>query len=452
MMFQISHFVDTLKIWLRQSLGFWSVTALVAGNMIGSGIFLLPSNLAAIGTISLFSWSITGIGSLCLTYLFMTLSRVLPKVGGPYAYVHDTAGQFLGFQTAYCYWLAVWIGNAAIALAGTGYLSLFFPILQSSHHATWTAIGVVWLLTVINYFGVYLSSMVEVVTTILKILPILLIVILGWGSVHGHYYTDYWNITLPKQSDWHAISLGAGLTLWAFIGLESATIPADRIKNPKKIIPQATLFGTLIALIVYIVSSVIMMGMIPATQLQKSTFPFSEAGTLILGKWGSGLIAMGAIVACFGCLNGWILLQGQVPMSAAKDGLFPSVFAKKNRYKVPGLGLIISSFLITILLCMTLTHNLVKQFELIILLAVFATIIPYFYTGLVALFFKEKFLLKNKSMHFYLIISLSVIYTGWIILNIGEHLLALGTLLMLSSIPIYLLVLKNKSKEIAHGR
>ena len=429
---------------LNQPLGLWTLTALVVGNMIGSGIFLLPSTLSLIGTISLWSWSVTGLGSLFLAYLFMGLSRALPKVGGPYAYVHDSAGSFLGFQSAYCYWLAIWIGNAAIALAGVGYMGLFWPALQSSHLACWAAIAIIWLFTVINCFGVYLSGQIQLITTILKILPLLLIALLGWHSVHGQYYTDYWNVTMPKQSNLSAFSLGAALTLWAFIGLESATVPADRVKNPSKTIPRATLLGTLIAIFLYISSSIVIMGMIPANSLQQNTFPFAAAAQMIVGSIGGDLVAAGAIIACLGCLNGWILLQGQVPMSAAQDGLFPAVFARRNRGKTPVWGIIISSVLITLLLLMTLSNSLIKQFETIILLAVFATLVPYFYTALCACIFKDKFSPKNKW--FMAIAAIAVIYTGWMIFTVGERTLVLGALLLLSSVPIFLFI-KRKISE-----
>ncbi len=435
---------------LRQPLGLWSLTALVAGNMIGSGVFLLPANLSLIGTISLLSWLITGSGSLLLAYLFMKLSQAHPKVGGPYAYVHNSAGNFLGFQTAYCYWLAIWIGNAAIALASVAYASLFWPILSSPQIATGLAIAIIWLLTLTNCFGIYLSGIIASMTTVLKILPLLLIGLLGWFWVHGHYYVDYWNITTPSQSPIKALSLSAALTLWAFIGLESATIPADQVKNPQKNIPRATLLGSLIALIIYVLSSVVIFGIIPATSLQHISFPFAVAAQMILGPLASDIVAMAAIIACLGCLNGWILLQGQIPLSAATDGVFPRIFAKRNTYNMPAWGMIISSLLITILLLLTLSQQLVKQFEEIILLAVFTTLIPYFYTATASCLFKKILLPDTKSRWFNAMAILIMVYTGWMILSTGEHVLAIGACVLLSSIPVYLFIKKYQSNRSPH--
>lgn len=434
---------------LKQPMGLWALTALVTGNMIGSGVFLLPASLGAVGAISLCAWLLTGFGALCLAYLFMCLSRKSPMVGGPYAYVHAGAGRFLSFQTAYCYWLAICTGNAATALAGVGYAALLWPHLQSAYTACWTAIAVVWALTAINCLGVYLSGKIQLITTILKFFPLLLVAFFGWQWIHAHYYTAYWNITVPKQSDVHALFHGATLTLWAFVGLESATIPADQVKEPGKNIPRATIIGTVIAVLIYSITSSVIMGMIPATSLQHSTHPFSDVASLMLGYWGGGFVAIGAMIACFGSLNGWILLQGQIPMSAAQDQLFPRLFAKRNRYSSPAIGMFISSSFITALLLLTVHSKLVKQFETIILLAVLATLIPYFYTALSALIFRKKLIDHPQSKVFLFMASCAVIYTSWMMLSLNAYTLTLGALLLLSSIPVYLLLRVKRNKRFA---
>ena len=336
--------VDTSR--KPKKLGFWMLTALVAGNMIGSGIFLLPSTLAQIGSITLYSWLFTSAGALFLTLVFVRLSVQIPKTGGPYAYAKEGLGHFIGFQTAYNYWLAVWIGNAGIVLALVGYLSVFWPSLAHPKTACIAAIAITWLLTFVNLAGVRSAGLVQLLTTVLKIIPLLIVGILGWFYIHPHYYFETINVTHPHQSNAMAIASGAALTFWSFIGLESATVPAGSVHNPKRNIPRATIFGFCVAALVYILSSTAIMGMIPNHVLQHSDAPFAEAGKIIFGTTGRIIITLGAVISCFGCLNGWILLQGQVAMAAADDKLFPKMFAQRNKHHVPAKGLIITSIFI----------------------------------------------------------------------------------------------------------
>ncbi|MCK4609131.1 MAG: amino acid permease, partial [Gammaproteobacteria bacterium] len=297
----------------NKKLGLWMLTTLVAGNMIGSGVFLLPANLASIGSISLLSWGITALGAFFLAMVFAKMSVLVPKTGGPYAFAQAGFGEFVGFQTAYNYWIAIAIGNAAIAIAMVSYLADLWPILNQPLYSATTAIVTVWLLTAVNLKGVRMVGFTAMVTTILKLVPILLVAIFGWWHFHPEYLTHSFNVT--HHSNFSALSHAATLTLWAFVGVESATVPASSVLNPKRDIPIATLLGTLIAAVVYIASSTAIMGMIPASVLAHSTSPFAAAAGIIFGKWGDWIIAAGAAISCFGSLNGWILIQGQVPMA-----------------------------------------------------------------------------------------------------------------------------------------
>lgn len=431
----------------KHHLGFWMLTALVTGNMIGSGIFLLPANLAHLGSISLFSWIFTAAGALALAILFAKLSQQYPRTGGPYAYVREGLGAFLGFQTAYTYWIAVWVGNAAIAVAMVGYLCVFFPELKDPWARFITAAITIWFLTFVNRRGVKSAGLVQLLTTILKLIPILLVALFGWFYIHPHYYADFYNTTLPHRSDFSALSMGATLTFWAFIGLESATVPAASVINPKRNIPLATIVGLLLTAMVYIGSSAAIMGMIPATLLQQSTSPFADATALILGQWGKWFVAIGAIIACFGCLNGWILLQGQIPMAAADDKLFPPLFSERNQHDVPAKGLMLSSSLITLLLLMTTSENLVKQFEMIILLATLCNLIPYLYATFSAvLLIPVKRYLSFHALFQLTMVSLSLFYVLWAIIGSGEMILYYSFFILLVSVPFYAFWVKRKKQ------
>jgi APA family basic amino acid/polyamine antiporter len=306
----------------KKKLGIWMLTALVAGNMIGSGVFLLPASLASIGSISLISWVLTSIGAFFLGMVFVYLSRMMPKTGGPYAYAHAGFGQFIGFQTAYSYWIQLWIGNAAIVVAMIGYLEVFFPELSGNVPARlMLAISIVWLLTLINAAGVREAGVVQLVTTILKLIPLGFVAFFGWFFIDSsNYFGANVNVTQdPVLSNYSAISMAGTLTLWAYIGLESATVPADSVENPQRNIPRATIIGILIAAVIYIAGTAAIFGIIPNAELQASTSPYADAAGVILshfnlpginpGEWGRWIIAVGAIISCFGCLNGWTLLQ-----------------------------------------------------------------------------------------------------------------------------------------------
>lgn len=415
------------------------LTALVTGNMIGSGIFLLPASLAAYGSISLLSWVATAIGALLIALVFAKLANVMPLTGGPYAYCREAFGDFVGFQMAYNYWIALWVGNAAIVVALTGYLSFFWPFLAKN--ALWSclvSISLVWLITFINILGVRHAGIFQLLTTILKLIPLLLIAFVGIFYIHPHFLSEF---NLSGKSNLSAFSGAATLTLWSFIGLESASVPAGHVSNPSRTIPKATILGVIIATIVYLMSSIAVMGVMPLTQLAHSNAPYADAANIMFGPIGSTLIAIGAVISCLGALNGWILLQGQIPLAAAQDKLFPSIFLKKSEDGTPVVGLVISSVLISLLLLMTLKHSLVKQFTIIILLATLASLIPYFLTTMseLVIFFKYPGIFKKGKKLFgsIMVAILAGIYSFWVIIGSGKETVFYGTLLLLSSAPVY---------------
>ena len=423
----------------QQKLGLWMLTALVTGNMIGSGIFLLPASLAAYGSISLLSWIATAAGALLIALVFAKLANVMPLIGGPYAYCREAFGDFVGFQMAYNYWIALWVGNAAIVVALTGYLSFFWPILaKNAMLSCLVSISLVWLITFINLLGVRHAGVFQLLTTILKLIPLLLIAFVGIFYIHPHFFCVF---NLSGKSNFSAFSGAATLTLWSFIGLESASVPAGHVDNPTHNIPKATILGVVITTVVYILSSIAVMGVMPLTELAHSNAPYADAAHIMFGPIGSTIVAIGAVISCLGALNGWILLQGQIPLAAAQDKLFPSIFLKKSSNGTPVVGLIISSILISLLLLMTLNHSLVKQFTIIILLATLASLIPYFLTTMseLVIFFKYPGLFKKTRKLFgsVVIAVLAGIYSFWVIIGSGKETVFYGTLLLLSSAPVY---------------
>jgi APA family basic amino acid/polyamine antiporter len=413
-------------------------TALVVGNMIGSGVFLLPSSLAKYGGISIVAWLLTAAGAMLLALVFARLGRAFPRTGGPYAYTRKAFGDFVGFQTAWGYWIAIWAGNAAIAVAFVSYLSTFWDSLATnSLLAATVAVAAIWLLTGVNALGVRQGGWVQGVTTALKLLPLLAIATVGLLFVQGGNFSPF---NASGGSSFGAITAAAALTLWAFIGLESATVPAGDVEDPRRTIPRSTILGTLLTALVYILGTVAVMGVIPAATLAGSNAPFADAAREMFGGWAGDAVAIGAIVSAFGALNGWILLQGQIPMAAARDRLFPAVFARTGRGGAPVFGLIVSSVLVTLLMAMNYTKSLVDQFTFIILLATLTTLVPYAYSAAAQLMLlaTDRARFSGRRLATDAVVALLAFgYSLWAIAGAGYEVVFKGFLLLLAGIPVY---------------
>ncbi|HWK26267.1 MAG TPA: amino acid permease [Solirubrobacter sp.] len=426
---------------LKRSMGLWMATALVVGNMIGSGVFLLPASMAgAAGPISILGWVFTGAGAILLAYVFANLGRAYPRTGGPYAYSRRAFGDFAGFWTAWGYWIAAWAGNAAIAVAFIGYASVFWGALGDNNLlAALMGIAVIWFITAINILGARETGITQVITTVLKFVPLAVIGLVGLFFMDGSNFQPF----APHGSG-AAISSAAVLALWAFIGLESATVPAEEVKNPEKTIPRATMLGTLITTLVYLVATVAIMGIIPADQLAGSASPFADAaGTIFGGGWDK-VIAAVAMVATFGALNGWILIQGRVPLAAAEDGLFPPAFAKVHgKRRTPVFGLVVSSALVSALMLMNYTKGLVGAFTFVILLATLTTLVPYAFSAAaqVYLYFADRDAFVGRHLiRDTVIAGLAFAYSLWAIGNSGDDIIQKGFMLLMVGIPVYIAV------------
>jgi APA family basic amino acid/polyamine antiporter len=437
-----------LKRENKGKIGFWLSTSLVVGNMTGSGIFLLPAALALYGGISIFGWIFTLTGSLFLALVFSRLSKIITKAGGPYAYSREGFGDFAGFLVAWGYWISIWCGNAAIAVAGVGYLSFFIPALKENHTlSAIVAIGSIWLFTYINTKSIKKVGLVQLVTTIIKILPLLL-----FGTFGFLYFnkTNFSPLNLSGESTFDAITATAALTLWAFLGLESATIPSDKVINPKKTIPQSTIAGISIAALLYISSTIAVMGIIAPGDLQNSAAPFADAAQSVWGNWAAGMVAAGAAIACFGALNGWILLQGQLPMAAARDKLFPPIFNKVKENGIPVTGLVVASILASLLVGLNYTKGLVQMFSFVIMLSTLSCLLPYLFSSLteIMLYFRKKKSFNKKNLIVALSISIpAFLYSLWAITGLESEILIWGAVLLAAGLPIYFYVKKSENRK-----
>ena len=312
------------------------VTSLVIGNMVGSGVFLLPASLAPFGGASLVAWLVTTVGSILLGLVFARLARRLPAAGGPYAYTDQAFGEFAGFLVGWGYWISSWSAVAAIAVAMTGYIGDLVPALTSTPGAAaGTAISAIIILTAVNIAGVRQAGWVQLATTILKVLPLVAVALFGLPRLMPANFVPF-NPT--DGSAYGAVQACIALTLWAFLGLEAGTVPAGDVRDPSRTIPRATVIGVLIAAVLYVASTVAVMGMVPREVLADSSAPFAEAARALWGSGAGRLVAIGAFISCFGALNGWILVASQVPMAIARRRLFPPFFARMSSRGTPDAG------------------------------------------------------------------------------------------------------------------
>lgn len=424
-----------------KKIGLWSSTALVTGNMIGSGIFLLPATLAAFGGIGLLGWLYSAIGALLFTLVFRQLSQRLPEtIGGPYAYVKLMLGDFWGFLVGWGYWVSIWCTNAAIAVAFVGYLSVFVPEINTNTPlAIACGLGAIWALIAVNSFSIRTVAWVQKITTVLKLLPILAI-----GFI-GIFYID-WSLinfdNLSGQSDLQAISAVTTLTLFAFLGLESATVASGRTKDAAKTVGRAGMIALGITGVTYILSSVAIFGILPPEVLQNSSAPFADAASVFWGEKAKYIVAAGAIAATLGALNGWLLIQGQIPMASARDGLFPKIFARINRHGAPIIGIAISSVLASTVLTFRFSEQLAKVFGFMMNLSTLSVLTPYLMTIISLLILLKKDALPHRFMQ--VVSWLSIAFCLWIIYGCGLEVVGYGSLLVLAGIFVYFTLIKTK--------
>jgi cadaverine:lysine antiporter len=370
----------------KKKIGLIGATAIVIGNMMGSGIALLPASLAAIGSITIISWIIVLIGALSLAYVFARLGLEDPEQGGPVVYARKLS-PILGFQTELLYWAANWIGNLAVAITGVEYLSIFYPSLSNPLIGGFVTIASVWIFTIVNFFGADKIAKIVSITVILLLIPVIGTAVLGWAHFSTKQFVNNWNVSSASSID--AVFSGIILTFWAFIGIESASVSAALVKKPKRTIPLATLIGTLIAAIAYLASTTVISGMFQANKIAQSGAPFALSFGLILGNWVKPFVSGFTAIACLASLGSWMMLVGQAGIAAAKRGSLPQVFARINEKRgVPVMGLTLNSILMTILMIVIMgisyfqKKSSIEIFSSVISIAVLLTLLPYVYSCL----------------------------------------------------------------------
>jgi basic amino acid/polyamine antiporter, APA family len=426
---------------LKKGLGLAAATALVMGNMIGSGIFMMPNTLANSSGpgAALLAWGFTGIGSILLALTFANLGSRFPQTGGPYTFAKLAFGEFTGFINAWSYWLGACIGNAAILTAFASYLAFFFPVFKGNGLLAFAITSaLLWVLTLINIKGVREAGIVTLVTTVLKVVPLMVFVYIG----AKHFDLSIAGPMFPEGKGVETISAAAAATLWAFIGLESATVAAGEIRNPERNVRLSTIWGIGLTTVLYLAISLVAMGTMGQDALAASTSPLADIINQFVGGWGSGFIALGALISTLGATAGWILSTARMSFAAAEDDLMPKAMAAIHpQFGTPHVSLIVSGVIANIILILNYVDTLTVAYNFMILLATLAFLPPYAFAAA-----SEWLLLSKRSSAFSLanfvkssfLSLLGFTYALWTIYGSGAEVVMYGFLLILAGIPVYL--------------
>jgi APA family basic amino acid/polyamine antiporter len=427
----------------RRVFGFWICLALVIGNMIGSGVFLLPQQLAPYGWNAILGWAVTIPGALCLAFVFASLARRFPRAGGPYAYTAEAFGEAPGFAVAWSYWISVWTANAAISLAAVSYLSHFVPALAAAPGLV--AIGFVWTFTLINCLSVRGAGEIQLATTALKLLPLAASIVLTlWIAAAGDRPDA---VPLPTADiSWAGVTATAALTLWAMVGFESATIPAGHVRDPERNIPRATMIGTLITGLVYLIACSGVALLLPPEQAAASNAPFAD----FIGRyWGPGpasFVALFAAISALGALNGWVLIQGEMPRALARDGMFPGWLARTSREGAPVRAHLVSSALVTLLLLANQSRSMGDLFAFMALLSTAASLVAYLSCSLAALRLQAIGRIPPSPVLPAVAVA-GAAYSIWAIYGAGAEPALWGAALLLSGLPVYMMMRRNRLRR-----
>lgn len=419
-----------------KSLGLAACTAIVVGNMVGSGFYLSPTAVAPYGRLAVLAWIVMGAGAVCLGLTFARLARLAPATGGPYAYTRMGFGDFPGFLVAWGYWISIWASLPVIAIAFAGSVMGMVPALQGRTVAVVLTLGAIWLVVLTNLRGVKAAGLFASVTTCAKLVPFGAIAILGLLYVRGANLSEF---NPSGQSLFAASAALAPLTMFAFLGLESATVPAGDVTDPERTIPRSTLLGILVATTLYVLGTIVVLGVVPREDLVKSTAPFSDAASRMWGPWGADLVGVAVIISSLGALNGWTLLMGQVPMAAARDRLFPALFGRLSSRGVPAIGIVFSAMLATVLVLVQAvsTPGFTAFYSLVVGLSTMAAVIPYAFCavagGLVAVHVAG----GGRVSRITPVEAVAFVFSVFTLYGCGAEAVLYGLLLLVLGIPIY---------------
>jgi APA family basic amino acid/polyamine antiporter len=419
-------------------IGFWTCTALVVGNVIGMGIFVLPSSLAPFGFNALIGWAIVLAGCLTLARVFSHLAHVLPDAGGPYGYIRQTLGELPAYLALWAYWVSLWLTNAALATGVVGYMSVVFPPLGALPPALF-ALGLLWAVVAVNLFGVRTGGGVQIVTTALKLLPMLAIALLG-GWVLLTAPANYTAHPPATPITLGSVTAAATIALFAMLGIESASVPAARVDDPARTIPRSTMTGTVLTAIVYVVVSGVPLLLIRQHELAEANAPFAllmdRYAVAGAGRW----LALFVVISGLGALNGWTLLSGELTRTMAERGVLPPMLARNNRHGAPALALLLTGALASAMVGMSYSKSLVAAFTFLTRVVTAANLPLYLCCtlALLVLWHRRHAACTTRRVLLVALASLSFVVLAFVGIGREPFLYALG--LIAAGLPLYALM------------
>ncbi len=417
-------------------IGFWRGWSIAVGCAIGSGIFMMPTMLAPYGMLGFGGWVIAGIGSILVALTMARLVKRIPKTGGPYVYVNEGLGNFLGFIIAWTYWVACIAAIAGISIAFVGYLSFFIPKISNSLiYSLIASLILVWAIIILNIKSLENSSKFQVLSTLLKLLPLLFIIFLGVTNFNAS------NLPELNPSNLHPITLLATVTtlvMWSFIGIETATVPADNVINPQETIPRVLIASVITILILYVLVSFAIAAIVPANELINSSAPFALAATKILGATGGSIISLGALISTLGSLNANTLTAGNLSLAAARDGLLPKKFVTLTEVGTPLYTYLLTGSFVSILLILNYTKGIVNAFIFLAMLSTLSTLIAYAFCAIAEFKFTKTDQNNKKRVNALILSCVTFTYAFFAIWGAGIQTIIYSLILILIGMPIYL--------------
>ncbi|MFM1507145.1 putrescine-ornithine antiporter [Yersinia enterocolitica] len=417
-------------------MGVVQLTILTAVNMMGSGIIMLPTKLAEVGTISIVSWLVTAVGSMALAYAFAKCGMFSHKSGGMGGYAEYAFGKSGNFMANYTYGVSLLIANVAIAISAVGYGTELIGAELSPLGICLATIGVLWLCTVANFGGARITGKISEITVWGVIIPVVGLSVIGWFWFSPTLYAESWN---PHHvPTFEAIGASIAMTLWAFLGLESACANTDVVENPEKNVPIAVLGGTLGTAVIYIVSTNVIAGIVPNIDLANSTAPFGLAFAQMFDPTVGKIIMALMVMSCCGSLLGWQFTIAQVFKSFADEGYFPKVFSKISKAEAPIKGMLVIVVIQTVLSLMTISPSLNKQFNVLVNLAVVTNIIPYI-LSMAALIIIQKVAKvdPSKARIANIIALIGALYSFYALYSSGEEAMMYGAIVTFLGWTLY---------------
>ncbi|MHB0961764.1 MAG: APC family permease [Gemmatimonadaceae bacterium] len=420
----------------RRKFGFWMATALVIGNIIGSAIFMLPASLAPFGWNAVSAWGITFVGALSLAWVFADLARHLPDAGGSFGFMRLGLGEGAAFIGAWGYVISVWAANASITIAGISYLTRLVPGMNTTPGALpAAALAAIWLFTWVNLRGLRSTGGVQSVTTVIKLLPFVAVIGLAIWRIAASGGAALPPITETSFS--LAGTTGAvGLTLFAMLGLESAAMPADAVENPSRNVPLATMVGTGLSAVVTVIATCSVALLLPFDVVSVSKAPVSD---FIASAWGGSagaLVAVAAVISCFGCLNGWLFLGGQLPVAMAKSGTLPPWFGRLNAAGAPAQSIILGAVVTSLLVLMAYTKLGAATYNFAALISAATNLVLYLFCVLAVVRFMRDGRVP-RSAGLIVGAALAFAFVIWALYSSGKEPLIWGGVLIAAGWPVY---------------